>query len=49
MQEGADIEDEKDFKLKRTTVLTGNHGAVKQTRMRAQSENEIFTPQFKAT
>ena len=38
------------MRLKKTTVLTGNHAAsVKQQRNRAQSENEIFTSQFKGT
>ena len=35
------------MKLKKTTVLTGNHALLKQQRNRAQSENEIFTAQFK--
>ena len=35
--------------LKKTTVLTGNHGIVKQQRNRAQSENEIFTSHFKGS
>lgn len=37
------------MRLKKTTVLTGNHsGAGVAKRNRAQSENEIFTSNFKA-
>jgi hypothetical protein len=35
------------LRLKKTTVLTGNHATVNK-RNRAQSENEIFTSHFKA-
>ena len=38
-------ETDPDMRLKKTTILTGNHTAVK--RNRAQSENEIFTSNFK--
>lgn len=36
------------MRLKKTTVLTGNH-TVLNKRNRAQSENEIFTSQFKGS
>ena len=36
------------MRLKKTTVLTGNHAAnAVNKRNRAQSENEIFTSKFK--